>query len=197
MSELLDIIENLGDTSLWVLDETGKRLESNNHRSWSPIGLPTVIERNGSHKGINMIGATETTKHFHFLYHTYSKEDGSITATHIIKFLEDILQYDKSRGIGITFIQWDNAGIHTAKQVKKFAKAHENELVILHQPPYSPELNAQEELWHWLKDFISKASAMKNVTELMKKIQEFKTYILAHPDKFKKRMSIRNWFPKS
>ena len=140
MSELLDIIENLEDTSLWVLDETGKRLESNNHRTWSPVGQPTVIERNGSHKGVNIIGATETTKHFDFVYHAYSKEDGTITATHIIKFLEDLLQYDKNRGIRISFIQWDNARIHTAEEVKQFAKAHENELVILHQPPYSPEL---------------------------------------------------------
>jgi transposase len=196
MSELLDITENLGDTSLWVLDETGKRLESNNHRTWSPVGQPTVIERNGSHKGVNIIGATETTKHFDFMYQAYSKEDGTIKATHIIKFLEDLLQYDKSRGIRISFIQWDNARIHTAEEVKQFAQAHENELVILHQPPYSPELNAQEELWHWLKSFISKATALKNEKELLKMIRDFKAYILAHPDEFKKRMSIRNWFKK-
>lgn len=194
MSELLDIIENVEDTSLWVLDETGKRLESNNHYTWSPVGKPTVIERNGSHKGVNIIGATEVSKHFDFVYHAYSKEDGTITASHIIKFLEDLLQYNQSKGIRLTFIQWDNARIHTAEEVKQFAKDHENELVILHQPPYSPELNPQEEMWHWLKSFIAKATAAKSVQELLNMIREFKAYIAVRPDLVKHRLHARNWF---
>jgi transposase len=194
MAALLEIIENSEDFSLWVFDETGKRLESNNFYSWSPVGQPTVIERNGCHKGLNIIGATEVSKHFEFLYHEYDKEEGSVTATHIIKFLEDLLLYDRSIGTRITFIQWDNAKIHTAQEVKQFLKTHKSDLFVLHQPSYSPELNPQEEMWHWMKNFIVKASAAKDVQELSETIKKFKAYVDAHKDKVKKRLYAGNWF---
>jgi len=109
MEQLLDIIEPIEDISLWALDETGKELESNNFRSWSPVGEPMVIERNGSHKGLNIIGATEIKNHFNFLYHEYRKGDCTITASHIVMFLKDLMQYDRDRGINITIVQLDNA----------------------------------------------------------------------------------------
>lgn len=186
MSKLLDIIEYTEDISLWAFDETGKRLESNNFYSWSPIGQPTVIERNGCHKGLNIIGATEVSKYFDFMYDEYSKDDGSVTAAHIVKFLERLLLYDRSLGRDITFIQWDNASIHKGPEVKQFLKKHEYDLFVLHQPSYSPELNPQEEMWHWMKDFIAKASAAKDVQELSNTVKQFKAYIIANKDTVKK-----------
>ncbi|MCX7920981.1 MAG: IS630 family transposase [Clostridia bacterium] len=194
MATLLEIIENTEDFSLWVFDETGKRLESNNFYSWSPIGKPTMIERNGCHKGLNIIGATEVSKHFEFLYHQYTKEDGSVTAAHIANFLEQLLLHDRSLGSKVTFIQWDNATIHKGKEVKQLLKDHESDLFVLHQPPYSPELNPQEEMWHWMKNFIAKASAAKNVQELSDTIKQFKAYVAANKDKVKKRLYAGNWF---
>lgn len=69
----MDIIDNINDISLWAMDETGKRLELNNFYSWSPIGKPTEMERNGSHKGVNIIGATEVFNHFKFIYNIYKQ----------------------------------------------------------------------------------------------------------------------------
>lgn len=194
MSSLLDIIENVEDISLWAVDETGKSLEFNNFYSWSPKGQPTVIERNASHKGLNIIGATEVLNDFHFLYDEYSKEEETITGAHIVRFLERLLLYDRSIGHNITFIQWDNATIHSSSEVKEFLKAHKGDLFVLHQPSYSPELNPQEEMWHWMKDFIAKAAAAKDVQELSNTIKQFKAYIQTHKDEVKKRLYARNWF---
>lgn len=41
----------------------------------------------------------------------------------------------------------DNAGWHRAKALKV-----PQNITLLHLPPYSPELNPMERLWHWLKD---------------------------------------------
>ena len=41
----------------------------------------------------------------------------------------------------------DNAGWHTAKALKV-----PDNITLLPLPPYSPELNPVERLWHWLKD---------------------------------------------
>lgn len=197
MTSLLDIVENTEDISLWALDETGKRLESNNFYSWSPIGKPTIIERNGSHKGINIIGATEVAKHFKFKYHSYSKEEGSIGSSHIIKFLEELIAYDRARGVNVTMVQWDNAKIHTSEEVREFAKNHEQDLILINQPAYSPELNPQENMWKWLKGFISKATAAANVQELLKRIEDFDTYITGNLDEVKQRLCARNFFYKT
>lgn len=194
MALLLDIIEPIEDISLWALDETGKRLESNNYYSWSPIGKPTVIERNGCHKGLNIIGATEVLNHFDFVYDAYVKGEGTVTATHIINFLEKILLYDKSRGIRLTIVQWDNAGIHKSSEIKQFAKDHASDLVLIHQPPYSPELNPQENMWNWMKKFMSQSTAAKSEHELLNKLNEFKAYIQARPEAVKRWLYARNFF---
>lgn len=190
----MDIIDNVEDISLWAMDETGKRLESNNFYSWSPIGKPTEIERNGSHKGVNIIGATEVFNHFKFIYNIYSKADGTIDSSHIIKFLEDVINYDRSRGINITIIQWDNAKIHTSEIVKEFARVHEQDLFLINQPSYSPELNPQENMWKWLKNFILKSKAIANEQELIKLVSKFDKYITARTQEIKQRLWARNFF---
>lgn len=177
MTFLLNIIENIEDVSIWPLDETGKRLESNNFYSWSLIGNPITIERNGSHKGINIIGATEVIKHFRFIYHTYPKSDGTIDSSYIVKFLEELIVYDRARGISMTLVQWDNATIHMSALVKEFARTHKNDLFLINQTPYSPELNPQENMWKWLKSFISKATVAINEQELLDMVRNFHLYM--------------------
>jgi hypothetical protein len=194
MSELLDIIEPVEDISLWALDETGKRLESNNQYFWGPKGKSTFVERNGSHKGINIVGATEIKDHFNFVYNAYSKDAGALKASHIIQFMDHLLDYDRKRGISKTMIILDNAKPHIATEVKEFALLHENDLVLIHQPPYSPELNPQENMWNWLKSSVSEASAAKNVPELLERVQNFRAYITSVPDKVKKWLHARNFF---
>ncbi|WP_083381782.1 transposase [Sporanaerobacter sp. PP17-6a] len=76
------------------------RIESNNYRSWSPIGKLPVIERNGSRKGVNIIGATEISKKFDSIVNVYSS-DKKITSAEIIKFLEEVLKHNKNKRVFI------------------------------------------------------------------------------------------------
>jgi transposase len=104
----------------------------------------------------------------------YSKDDGTITAEHVISYFEKLLLYYKSRGISKTMVIMDNAKIHTSEEMKQFAIAHENDLVLLRQPPYSPELNPQENMWNLLKKFISKASAAINEQEIKDAVEKLR-----------------------
>lgn len=186
MAIALEIFEPLSDISMWALDETGKRLESTNYYNWSPIGSPKIIEHNACHEGLNIIGATEILKHFNFIYNEYSVRtkkypddivDNSIRAEHIIKFLKELIEYDRQRGITKTFVILDNARIHTAQSVRDFAKTHERELYLLFQPKYSPQLNPQENMWNWMKNFLSRANAYKSINELKESLGKFKEYV--------------------
>lgn len=94
----------------------------------------------------------------------------------------------------MTIIQWNNAKIHTSEMVKEFARCHEQELFLINQPSYSPELNPQENMWKWLKDFISKSKAIASEQELIKLVSKFDNYITAGPQEVQQRLWARIFF---
>jgi hypothetical protein len=68
---------------LFALDEMGISLKSCNFYGWSPVGQPHHIESNGSHKGWNILGATEILKEYKFYYRSYASTKGGMK-THYI-----------------------------------------------------------------------------------------------------------------
>ncbi|QUH21664.1 transposase [Alkaliphilus sp. B6464] len=88
---------------LYVQDEIKIRVESNNYRSWNPIGQPPIIERNGARKGVNIIGATEISKNYDSVVNIYCSDERT-TSVEIIEFSKNILDVNKDKKI---FIIWD------------------------------------------------------------------------------------------
>lgn len=154
---------------MYVQDESKVRVESNNYRSWSPIGQPPTIERNGTRKGVNIIGATEISTNYDSVVNVYSS-DKRITSIEIIKFLKDLLEVNKDKKV---FMIWDNARIHTSKAVEEFINQHEDKLFILNLPPYSPMLNPQENVWNKLKSYIYEYKARSSVDEIINFISDY------------------------
>lgn len=200
MSILLGITECISDFSMWALDETGKRLESSNFYSWSEIGQSPVIEHNADHKGANIIGATEIMNHYKFLYNAYlvdenyDKESYTINHERVIKFLSQMIEYDKQRGIRKTIVILDNARFHKAKQVRQFAIEHKDDLVLIFQPKYSPELNPQEQVWNWMKKVLSKCLSYKSTSDLLNRVREFQDYLSNNPDEVKHQVYAGNYY---
>lgn len=175
---------------MYVQDETKIRVESNNYRSWSPIGEPPVIERNGSRRGVNIIGATEISKNFDSVVNVYSSDE-RITSNEIIKFLKDLLNINKNKRI---FIIWDNARIHTSKIVEEFIKLHEDELFILNLPPYSPMLNPQENVWNKLKSYFYEYKARSSINEIKDFISDYFNHVNSNKDETKCLVNARAYY---
>lgn len=197
MSTFLDIFEKLPDASLWALDESAKRLESDNFYSWGPKGQYRHIERNGVKKGVNIIGATEIMNEYRFLYDTYEKgtEDSqNITSKEVIDFLKKLLQFDKARGIQKTFIILDNAGFHRSQEVRGFAKENRDSLFLILQPKYSPQLNPQENMWKWMKSYLAQIQAYGSILEIKEHIDKFAVYANANPELIEQRVGARHYY---
>lgn len=162
LQNLVTTVENSSKSVVYALDETSIRIESNNHMSWSLVGKPPIVEKNGSRKGINIIGATEITKNFDSHADIYSHNQ-SITALEVEHFIERLLEINNDKKV---YIILDNAKPHTASSIKQLEQIHENKLKLLYLPPYSPELNPQENVWNILKKYIYRPSSRVSIDDL-------------------------------
>src|SRR6056297_2370176 len=120
MKNLLDTVENSSEIAMYALDETYVRNEPNNYRSWSPKGEPLELESNGSHKGINVIGATEILNTFETYADIYSHKK-SITSSEIQHLLERLLKENPTKKV---YVILDNARSHKSIGIQAFSKSN-------------------------------------------------------------------------
>ncbi len=88
---------------------------------------------------------------------------GNFDGNAIVEFLKALLKFSRKKIIVI----WDGALIHRCAAVKAFLTTKEGQKVWLERiPPYSPELNADEQVWNYLKSVQLKNVSANNLTEL-------------------------------
>lgn len=62
-------------------------------------------------------------------------------------------------------LQVDNARFHTSEEL-----ALPDNVMLLYQPPYSPEVNPQEQVWSWLKGKMA-GEIFASVEDLKRRVQ--------------------------
>lgn len=193
MIETTISVENNSNAVLYVMDETGLRTESENRRSWSPIGLSPVLESNGSHAGLNIIGATEITKNFDTVSDIYSAQQ-SITNVEIKDFLEHLLELNPDKKV---YVVMDNARTHNNKKIQAYWSEHADRLTIINTARYSPELNPQENIWNLLKNKIFSTKARKDIEDLYSHVLEIYSNLNNQRDIIKSIVNPRNYYFKN
>lgn len=85
----------------------------------------------------------------------------------VIEFLELLLTH-----LHKILIIWDNASIHNSKKTREWLSKSplSSRVYLAQQPKYSPELNADEQVWSYLKSVELKNTCNQNVKELKPKI---------------------------
>ena len=79
-------------------------------------------------------------------------QDGSVSAEVFREFLKRLMMGAKQP----VFLVVDGHPIHKAKLVKDFVEAQNGKLKLFTLPPYSPQLNADEQVWAHVKRQISR-----------------------------------------
>ena len=131
-----------GELVLAYCDEAGFSQVHPNRSAWTPVGETHLIEATRG-KRLNVLAAMLSTGD---LCSTTSWEP-----TKAENFKEFVIKLKQKVGTKLTIII-DNASIHKAKTIKSTMEILENEGVKLYfVPPYSPELNRIEKLWHLMK----------------------------------------------
>ena len=128
--------------TIYFADESGIRSDYHTGTTWAPVGQTPVVEVTGRRFSLNMISAVSPQGEFRFMLH-----EGSVTATVFRDFLKRLL-------IGAekpVFLIVDGHPIHKAKLVKAFVEAQDGKLKLFYLPPYSPQLNPDEQVWAHVK----------------------------------------------
>ncbi|MGL5766543.1 MAG: IS630 family transposase [Sarcina sp.] len=190
MAQVAHTVESDSDSVLYAMDETALQTESDNRKSWSPIGVSPILESNGSHKGLNLIGATELTKNFDTIIDAYSS-DHSITGIEIKDFLQSLLDRNPVKKVVVIL---DNARTHNNKLIQAFWAENRDRLTLINLPPYSPQLNPQENIWNLLKNKIFCIGARGSIDELFSEVVDLYNHLNEQPFMIKSIAFYKNYY---
>jgi transposase len=123
-------------------DEAGVGIRTRAGRTWGEVGHPpqiTVSEQRGGYNVLSIISAEGELR--------YSLEEKSIDGARYVEFLRQGL-HGRTRPL---IVIADRARFHTSTEVRRFVRAHRRQIRMFFFPPYSPELNPDEQVWNEIK----------------------------------------------
>ena len=124
-------------------DEAGFYMLPCVRRTWAPIGKTPVLRTPTKYDHLSVASAVTIGGQL-----VTQIRNSNFNGVAIVGFLKHLLQQVKGQVILI----WDGAKIHCCKEVKEFlSDGGAKRLRLIRLPAYSPELNPDEGVWHWLK----------------------------------------------
>lgn len=146
VAEYRGLKENLGDKDqIYFMDGVHPQHNTIASRGWIKKGKTKHLQTNNGRKRTNINGAVNlATKEVLYV------EDERINSQTMICLLSLILAKQKEGKIHVIL---DNARYYHSIVVKEFLKEHPR-IVLKFLPPYSPNLNIIERLWHILKESV-------------------------------------------
>jgi transposase len=124
-------------------DESGFSLHPRLGRVWAKRGCqPTVPTTSHHGKRLNLLGWVEPLKGWHGLFRwPKGNTDGFLA---FLKYLCYRVRKTK------VYLYIDGASWHKGSRVREFLSDHTN-IEVEYLPPYHPELNVQERVWHLIR----------------------------------------------
>jgi transposase len=124
-------------------DEAGVRSDHHSGRTWAVRGKTPVVVTTGARFGCNMISAVSPRGAMRFML-----IEGKLTGEVFIEFLKRLL-HNSSHPV---FLIVDGHPVHRSAAVARFVASTDGKLRLFRLPPYSPELNPDEQVWNHLKN---------------------------------------------
>lgn len=128
-------------------DEAGVRSDYHTGTTWGQVGQTPVVRRSATRVSVQMISAIGLNGSMQFMVH-----EGRGTAEVFLRFLQQLMLDAKQPIILVV----DGHSIHKAKLIKDYVLATEGKLELVYLPPYSPQLNPDEQVWKNVKAEVAK-----------------------------------------
>jgi len=124
-------------------DEAGVRSDFHSGRTWAARGMTPIVATTGARFGCNMLSAVSPRGAMRFML-----LDSKITSNAFVTFLKRLI-HNWPRPV---FLIVDGHPVHKSAVVSRFVASTEGKLQLFILPPYSPELNPDEQVWNHLKN---------------------------------------------
>lgn len=163
-------------------DEATFRQDATLYRTWARRGVQPLVPVTGARASVKIYASVEVQR-ARFVWQQGEWFNG---ATYL-EYLEGVMApaYYR-RGRRVYYIQ-DNASYHKVKEVWDWFGANRRWLEVQPLPPYSPEFNAAEPLWHHTRlqathnrSFKDEAEILESVTRTFRDIQRNPQRILGY-----------------
>ena len=132
---------------LLFADEASMRSDYHAGTTWAPQGRTPIVPADGYRSSVNMISAISSGGHLQFML-----VDGRATAEVFKEFLQHLMLGADQPIILVV----DGHPIHKAKLVQEYVESMDGLLELHYLPPYSPQLNPDEQVWKNVKERVAK-----------------------------------------
>jgi transposase len=148
-SELPDLLARAKSKGARVLfaDEAGVRTDYHSGTTWGRRGQTPVVRRTAERVSVQMISAIGLDGSMQFMTH-----EGTVNAEVFLRFLKQLMLESEQPIILVV----DGHSIHKAKLVREYVDSTDGRLELVCLPPYSPQLNPDEQVWKHVKADIAK-----------------------------------------
>lgn len=141
-------------------DEAGVRADCHAGTTWGVKGQTPVVRGTGQRSSVNRISAVSARGHMRFMV-----AKGRVNGLVFMEFLKRLMHH-ASRPV---FLILDGGSYHRSRPVKDYVASLGGQLRLFFLPPYSPELNPDEQVWNYVKHHgIAKAALRGGKQELRK-----------------------------
>jgi len=147
--------------TIYFGDEAGIRSDYHSGTTWAPKGQTPIVRTTGSRLSMNMISAVSAKGSMRFM-----TVKGRLTADTFIEFLQRLLKNAEKP----VFLVVDGHPVHRSKRVQAFVTSTEGRLKLFYLPPYSPELNPDEQVWSHLKHHRLGKMAIRTKEDLQSRV---------------------------
>jgi transposase len=124
-------------------DEAGVRSDCHSGKTWAIRGKTPIVTTTGARFGYNVVSAISPRGVLMFMIIS-----GKVNGDVFIAFLKRLI-HNWPRSI---FLIVDGHPVHKSAAVSKFVASSKGRLQLFYLPPYSPELNPDEQVWNHLKN---------------------------------------------
>lgn len=128
--------------AIYFGDEAGVRSDYHSGTTWAIKGQTPIVRTTGSRFGLNMISAVSARGRMRFM-----TINGRMNAGNFIEFLNRLIRNETNP----VFLIVDGHPVHSSKRIQAFVASTQGKLKLFLLPPYSPELNPDEQVWSHLK----------------------------------------------
>ncbi|MGH9566439.1 MAG: IS630 family transposase [Candidatus Angelobacter sp.] len=140
-------------------DEAGVRSDCHAGTTWGIRGKTPVVRSTGQRSSVNMLSAVSARGAMRFML-TKGKVNGPV----FLEFLKRLM-HNAPRPV---FLILDGGSYHRSRPVKNYVAGLDGKLRLFFLPPYSPELNPDEQVWNYVKHHGVAKAALRGGKELRK-----------------------------